>query len=234
MKPELVRYQGVVPPDGIPEIVRHPELAGIFIGGCVERGVGSSFRAMAHAHIEGEHLGWICIRGWRRLYQKSLLLHELAHVLTRQGHTDKWRRKLRELGGRVPASCQKQKRELKPCACGAHRFGNEGARWFAADNKVHSWKGCRVALSSPSNAAPSPAQVQGETYRTEEKEVEVEGKLTTVKTKVKSGNKAPPLPEFIQGEYQPQKKICTVCGEVRATKATGCGYADDPRSASAA
>jgi hypothetical protein len=141
---ELVRYQGVVPPEGVPECLRRPEVAGVFIGGCVARGVGSSFRHQAHAHIEGEHLGWICIRGWKRLYQRGLLLHELAHVLTRQGHTDKWRACLRALGGKIPANCQKRQK-TKPCACGKHRYGNEGARWYRADDMWHSWARCRSA-----------------------------------------------------------------------------------------
>lgn len=113
MKPELVKYQGIVPPEGIPECLRRPEMVGVFVGGCVERGVGSSFRARAHAHTNGKHQGWICIRGWRRLYQRGLMLHELAHILTRQGHTDKWRACLRELGGRVDAHYQKRSRTQK-------------------------------------------------------------------------------------------------------------------------
>ncbi len=57
-------------------------------------------------------------------------------------------------------------------------------------------------------------------YRTELREVD--GKPQPVK--VKAGNKAPPLPEFIQGEYRRKERTCTVCGEVQADKATGCGY----------
>lgn len=155
------KIQGVVPADQVPEVLRgYAALAGIFIGGCVERGVGSSFRAQAHAHTRGEKKGWICIRGWRRLYQRALLIHELAHILTSAGHDDRWRKKVRELGGRVEARYQKQER--RPCACGAHKFGNAGARWYVADNKWHSWSGCRVANSIQASAAPSPAQVQGE------------------------------------------------------------------------
>lgn len=59
-------------------------------------------------------------------------------------------------------------------------------------------------------------------YRTEEREVD--GVKTLVK--VKTGNRAPPLPEFIQGEYHPQERTCGVCGERRAVKATGCGYTE--------
>lgn len=143
----LVRVQGVVPPEHVPECLRRPEVAGVFVGGCVERGVGSSFRAQAHAHTSGDRFGWICIRGWKRLYQRGLMLHELAHVLTRQGHTDEWRACLRELGGRVPAHNQKRPK-AKPCACGKHRSRTAGATWYRADDIWHSWAGCRSANTS--------------------------------------------------------------------------------------
>jgi hypothetical protein len=144
MRPE--RFSGEVPREKWPAyMLGHEQLAGIFVGGCVDRGVGSSFRAQAHAHIEGPHLGWICIRGWRRFHNKSLLLHELAHVVSGQGHTDKWREMLRALGGRVPAHHKKKRRIRKPCACGRHRFGNDGSTWFVEDNMWHSWRQCRPA-----------------------------------------------------------------------------------------
>lgn len=45
---------------------------------------------------------------------------------------------------------------------------------------------------------------------------------------VKTGNKAPPLPEFIRGDYKPARKGCAVCGAPRrASKATGCGYLEE-------
>lgn len=81
--------------------------AKIFIGGCVERGDGSSFRASAHAHTaEGEWQGWICVRSKKpdalRLYDGSptnLMKHEYAHILTGDGHTDRFWRMLAALGG---------------------------------------------------------------------------------------------------------------------------------------
>jgi hypothetical protein len=77
----------------------HPELRGVFVGGCVERGVGSKFRAKAHAHTAGPFRGWICFRGSRWLHVRMLWLHELAHVVTREGHTRRWREYLLAIGG---------------------------------------------------------------------------------------------------------------------------------------
>lgn len=83
----------------------------IFIGGCIERGIGSSFHATAHAHNrEGdEHFNTICIRSVKKLGKyheekdkdgkliivvdkpSQTLLHEIAHLLVpNQGHTKKW------------------------------------------------------------------------------------------------------------------------------------------------
>lgn len=137
------RPEGVIPPEQWPECLRgHPELKGVFVGGCVDRGVGSSFRAKAHAHTRGGNVGWICIRGWRRLAQKSLLIHELAHIKTSSGHTDKWRKMLRALGGKVTAQYQKKRRPL--CFCGAIRLREEeGAVLLFNDNKWHDVKACR-------------------------------------------------------------------------------------------
>lgn len=72
-----------------------------FVGGCYERGEGSKFRAKAHTHTRGEK--WICFRSTKWLGCKELLTHELAHALTNHGHTDKWRKKVLELGGTIEA-----------------------------------------------------------------------------------------------------------------------------------
>jgi len=78
-------------------------LKGIFVGGCVARGDGSSFRAKAHAHTTGAYTGWLCFRTRRRVASRALVLHELAHLVTGQGHTNAWRRTVLRLGGTLDA-----------------------------------------------------------------------------------------------------------------------------------
>ena len=79
--------------------------AGVFVGGCVERGDGSSFRRKAHAHCTGAHRGWICVRSPKRLRNAKgepsiLMWHELAHLVSDQGHTAKFEATMRALCGR--------------------------------------------------------------------------------------------------------------------------------------
>jgi hypothetical protein len=76
---------------------------GIFVGGCIERKEGSSFRRKAHAHcfrketsiyLGDKYFGYICVRSPKRLFMKNgkpslLLWHELAHIVTQAGHGDK-------------------------------------------------------------------------------------------------------------------------------------------------
>lgn len=123
-----------------PEFDKYPQLKGVFVGGCVLRGDGSSFRAKAHAHtgpankafvktvreyyefyhpeaselevesfidLEINHIGWICVRSAKRLYNangqpSNTMRHELAHILTEQGHTQTWANMARSLGCRIP------------------------------------------------------------------------------------------------------------------------------------
>ncbi len=102
-----------------------PQVAGVFVGGCVERGEGSSFRRRAHAHNSktDPYFGWICVRSWRRIGRggfaeqvppgawngtitkpSNLVLHEVAHILhPGQGHTDAWRNEVHRLGGKLNA-----------------------------------------------------------------------------------------------------------------------------------
>jgi len=65
----------------------------VFVGGCIERGDGSSFRAMAHAHTmdDDPNKGWVCFRSAKRLFTPAgkpsrLLWHEIAHCLISGGH----------------------------------------------------------------------------------------------------------------------------------------------------
>lgn len=117
----------LLPPDG------WKECKGIFVFGCVKRGEDSMFRASAHAHnYDGSPVkGWICFRGLRKvgevlqvpimqgdekwdgavLIPSKTLWHEYAHLLTKnQGHTDKWREKMRELGQPIPLRYRRKKR----------------------------------------------------------------------------------------------------------------------------
>ena len=101
----------------------------IFVGGCVERGEGSSFRAKAHAHNlkSDPHFGWVCFRSMKRVGEVVMLdhaafafevmkpsrtlLHEVAHVLTPgHWHDDTWRRKMREMGQPIPRQYAKRPR----------------------------------------------------------------------------------------------------------------------------
>ena len=97
------------------------EVNGIFTGGCVERGEGSSFRAQAHAHTQKADPwhGWICVRAARRVgvvernvvvKPSRLLVHELVHIMTGHGHDDVWRRKMSELGQPIPERYKKRSR----------------------------------------------------------------------------------------------------------------------------
>ncbi len=98
------------------------EVRGIFVGGCVQRGPGSSFRAKAHAHNmkENVNFGWICVRSVKRLGEtkgniitkpSQLLWHEYSHILTAgHSHDDVWRNKMRELHQPITAQYVKQAR----------------------------------------------------------------------------------------------------------------------------
>lgn len=94
---------GKLPKTQWPQELKHPEVQGVFCGGCVERGVGSRFRAKAHAHTSGAFRGWICFLSHKRLKERLICLHELAHIVTREGHTKRWREYLLQIGGTLDA-----------------------------------------------------------------------------------------------------------------------------------
>ncbi len=82
-----------------PAELQVPYIKGVYVGGCIERGRGSSFRSSAHGHTAGPFDGWICVRAEKHLADRILMLHERAHVATGEGHTDAWRRELLRIGG---------------------------------------------------------------------------------------------------------------------------------------
>jgi hypothetical protein len=89
---------------------------GVFVGGCIATGVGliSSRKGLrceeAHAHVEGLHQGWVCFQIPADLDSKELRMHELAHIMSGEGHTKAWRAKMTELGQEIPPRYQPRKR----------------------------------------------------------------------------------------------------------------------------
>lgn len=93
---------------------KHPAVVGLHHTTCVED--GTPFREDAHAHIEGAYQGWICFREARGVKETNLVRHELAHLLTREGHTKAWRMTLRALGGYIDFGRRPVPVELRgPC-----------------------------------------------------------------------------------------------------------------------
>lgn len=94
---------GPLPRRQWPPLLKHPKVRGIFVGGCIDRGLGYRFHHMAHAHLVGPHEGWICFRSTRHMDRLELQMHELAHVVTREQHTRTWREYLLAIGGTLAA-----------------------------------------------------------------------------------------------------------------------------------
>lgn len=132
------------------EVSGMPEVKGVFVGGCVERGIGSSFRRQAHAHTDkaDRYRGWICVRSANRVLTDSgnpttLMMHEYAHILCGHGHGHDalWRETISRLGHPAEAKrvqkmyCKHKdaqmqwegRSEVLVCPCGhIQRFTNPG------------------------------------------------------------------------------------------------------------
>lgn len=82
---------------------RHPALRGIAIGHCVDgREIAWDDAILGHAHRSGDaRPGWICF-GSLKYLNPTNVTHELAHLISNEaGHGERWKRTVRELGGRV-------------------------------------------------------------------------------------------------------------------------------------
>lgn len=78
-----------------------PELKGIYYGGCIA-GLNEPKDVLGHAHYQGIHTGWICVRSKMLLKDHQLLRHEVAHLIAPDdGHDDKWRAVVKKLGGHI-------------------------------------------------------------------------------------------------------------------------------------
>lgn len=74
----------------------------VHVGHCVAD--GKRFRAQAHAHVNGAYRGWICVLSAKRTTDRNLMLHEIAHAISGEGHTNGWRRTLVSIGGSLNAT----------------------------------------------------------------------------------------------------------------------------------
>lgn len=94
-----------VPPDMLPDV------KGVYVGGCVRTGIGTlKNHANAHAHIgQGQYAGWVCFQHPDDLKNKTTRMHELAHIRTDNGHTDKWRAEMARLGQPIPHRNRRRK-----------------------------------------------------------------------------------------------------------------------------
>ena len=114
---------------------------GIFVGGCVRRGDGSSFRASAHAHTDkrdGENQYWICVRSKHKVFTPSgkpstLLLHEYAHLLapSDHGHGKAWRKACVKLG--IPAEAARYEKRAEERR--QERLADRWA-WFTIQSEI--------------------------------------------------------------------------------------------------
>ena len=149
VKCTVKRYEGRATMATLPKPQEMPLLSGIFVGGCVDRGEGSRFRARAHAHNRRNDLsfGWVCFLSEKRVLTASgkpsrILWHEYAHILTpNHGHDDAWRATMKRLGQPLPQRYQKKKRAKMIFRC------NACLRWIEGEPYVKALSGGRYGLS---------------------------------------------------------------------------------------
>jgi len=84
-----------------PDFLKSEFVAGICVCECVRDGLHDDFPELAHAHCDAHDpfCGWICVKNPEHVSFKPLMLHEVAHILVNDGHTDKWRKTLLMIGG---------------------------------------------------------------------------------------------------------------------------------------
>jgi len=138
------------------QIPQWPEIKGVFVGGCVKRGVGSSFRAKAHAHNRkaNPYFGWICVRSIKRVGEikgnlitkpSQLMWHEYAHILTPDhGHDDTWRGKMSELGQPIT---EQYRKKARPKIVYAYYCPSCGHRWKGSRARACPKCGNRTVFS---------------------------------------------------------------------------------------
>lgn len=99
-----MKYYTMLPRKEWPLILQHPKVKSISVGGCPCPDDclkpmfirGKKYLPMAIAHDDIGHISFI---NKRVMNIKYIQIHELAHILTKEGHTDKWRNTVLELGG---------------------------------------------------------------------------------------------------------------------------------------
>lgn len=106
----------ILPPDEYPVcLAPYKGIIRVYVGGCVRgparakrfyRSEDNKHIAFAHTHCKAYGRSWLCVPYKSRLRSKELMLHELAHVLSKRegharGHHKHWRSIVRELGGEL-------------------------------------------------------------------------------------------------------------------------------------
>lgn len=117
-----------LPHEEWPADLQRPEVRGVYLYGCVERGPASNIARSAHAHTSGPYRRWICFKGKPPMENRETILHELAHVISGEGHTKRFRAVLVELGGTLTGYDHGGVRGMGRRAAQAAREENENAQ----------------------------------------------------------------------------------------------------------